>query len=266
MAKQVGVNLFVGTRFGCTGYILDGLPYIRRRSSLDGDQWKNSAAFVRTREASVVFGGASTFASQVWEGVPAKMKKLMDAGAYNRLVVAVQQTHLQDGASFEFRQGRGKVQAHNARVVERFEGKHLGKALNGMDLSEGKLLADRLRLSVSGGVSEERDFGLGEFFHLERAEGVSVSGIAELARFVPDGAAVRVRLHVARVEALPHWWDASAKRYLRDRDSRAEVAAATSAWRTVGVRSVREEDGLAIAMPGRIVGAGDDERWFLNFV
>jgi hypothetical protein len=282
MAKQCGVNLFVGTRFGCTGYILNGKPYIRRRSSLDRDQWGKSAAFARTRAASVVFGGASAFASQIWQGVPAKMKKLMDAGAYNRLVVAVQQTHLESAATYVHRAARGKVAAHAALSLDAFEGRHLGRALNGMDLSEGKLLASGVQLgagdqgrdSLSQRLSPECEakfqgnFDLGEFFHLERAEAVSVHGLAELARFVPDGAAVRVRLHVARVEALPHRWCATAKRYLRDRDSRAEKAAATSGWVVLGARgSVRgDRDSVSVAFPGRIVAAGDEDRSFLNFV
>jgi hypothetical protein len=285
MAKQCGINLFVGTRYGCTGYIMHGLPYIRRRSSLDGDQWKKSAAFVRTREASVVFGGASALAGQIWRGIPKKMRGLMDAGAYNRLVVAVQQTHLQNGASYEFRQGRGKVQAHHAKVVERFWGKHLGRALNGMDMSDGAVLADGVQLGARDQGPGARKFvsGIGEFVYLDGVEGVSLHGLAELARFVPEGAAVRVRLHVARVEALPHRWDSSAKRYLSERRLQGERAAAVSAWKTVkaghqslGVakakllrsgHGVREEvNSVSVAFPGRIVAQGDEERCFLNFV
>jgi hypothetical protein len=277
MAKQCGINLFVGTRYGCTGYIMGGLPYMRRRSSLDEDQWKKTAAFVRTREASVVFGGASALAGQIWRGLPKKMKGLMDAGAYNRLVVAVQQTHLQNGASYEFRQGRGKVQAHMAKVVDRFEGKHLGRALNGMDMSDGALNSLSWSASPACEAKSRRDFGLGEFFYLEGVEAVSVSGLAELARFVPDGAAVRVRLHVARVEALPHRWCASAKRYLSEGRFQGERAFTTSSWVVLsagdpslrsghGSRPECKSDSVSVDFPGRIVAAGDEERWFLNFV
>jgi hypothetical protein len=281
MAKQCGINLFVGTRYGCTGYIMHGLPYIRRRSSLDGDQWKKSAAFVRTREASVVFGGASALAGQIWRGIPKKMRGLMDAGAYNRLVVAVQQTHLQNGASYEFRQGRGKVQAHHAKVVERFWGKHLGRALNGMDMSDGAVLADGVQLGARDQGPGARKFvsGIGEFVYLDGVEGVSLHGLAELARFVPEGAAVRVRLHVARVEALPHRWDSSAKRYLSEGRLQAERAFTTSSWMVLGARGQgpgarhrasgrvsEESNSVSVDLPGRIVAAGDDERWFLNFV
>jgi hypothetical protein len=85
MARQVGKAILVGTKSGCTGYVMEGNAYIRRRSSLDGDRWRKDAAFARSRAASVTFGAASTFVSGLWRGVPKSVKRLMGEGAYQRL-------------------------------------------------------------------------------------------------------------------------------------------------------------------------------------
>ena len=103
MARQVGKNILVGTKSGCTGYIMEGKGYIRRRSSLDEDQWRKDDAFARTRAAAVVFGGSSAFVSCMWRAIPAKMKRLMDRGAYNRITTAVRNAHLTYGADYVFR-------------------------------------------------------------------------------------------------------------------------------------------------------------------
>jgi hypothetical protein len=85
MARQVGKAILVGTKSGCTGYVMEGNAFIRRRSTLDGDRWRKDAAFARSRAAAVTFGAASTFVSGLWRGVPASVKRLMGEGAYQRL-------------------------------------------------------------------------------------------------------------------------------------------------------------------------------------
>jgi hypothetical protein len=122
MARQVGKAILVGTKSGCTGYVMEGNAYIRRRSSLDKDRWRKDAAFARSRAAAVTFGAASTFVSGLWRGVPASAKRLMGEGAYQRLCALIRCEvfgHEADGLGGEFSALGGLGESGLDMVVQR---------------------------------------------------------------------------------------------------------------------------------------------------
>jgi hypothetical protein len=99
MARQCGIGTFVGTALGITGYIADGNPYIRFAPNITKRKWKTSPAYAGQRHAARVFSAASVLASGLWSGLPAGMKRLGDAGAFNRLVGTVRML-VEEGGQF----------------------------------------------------------------------------------------------------------------------------------------------------------------------
>lgn len=159
MARQVGNIVLLGSRHGCTGYAMHGRFYIRRRSSLDGERWHDDAAFEGTRAAAAVLGGASAFTARFWRAIPGEIKRLMDEGAYNRLVNAVREVHLL-----------------RAGAAPTFSVAALGGLLNGLDLSEGQFLGDEVGL-LAADLRGKLYHGAGDLLHLRGAGRVGFAGM-----------------------------------------------------------------------------------------
>lgn len=75
MAKQIGAIKIVGTIDGVTFYIMQGVHYARRKSSLDRKRIIRDPRFQRFRECSKVFGRASKLASQLYRLLPKELRK-----------------------------------------------------------------------------------------------------------------------------------------------------------------------------------------------
>jgi hypothetical protein len=88
MGRQKGNAVFLGTYAGITGFADEGKGFWRRRTSLDGVKWRGMDSMQPCRDASVLFGAASTTAGCLWRMLPDGMKRLADGGGYNRLVAA----------------------------------------------------------------------------------------------------------------------------------------------------------------------------------
>lgn len=171
MARQVGKVLFLGTRLGCTGYLLHGKAYIRRRSSLDGKRWRKDAAFARSRAAAAAFGAAVSDAAKLWRGIPAEIKRLTDSGAFNRLAGAFRVLRTSDGDS---------------------------GCLNGLDLSAGQLLCAGLSFDFIGSDGVVLP-GIGDLLHVRDVSLVRLRGLDGLSELVGAGERVRVRLLAGRI-------------------------------------------------------------------
>ncbi len=212
MAKQVGKVLFLGTRLGCTGYVLGGKPYIRRRSTLDGKRVRQDAAFARSRVAAAAFGEAARFTARLWREVPAELKRLMDGGAYNRIVNAVREGHASNGAWQKADDlgndglGLGLLDRTAVRcqygatghAVRPYSLEGLGGVLNGLDLSAGHLLAEGVAL-VARDRKGVRYRGAGDLLHLRGCGRVGFEDLDGLLPFCGDAEAVRARVVTASV-------------------------------------------------------------------
>jgi hypothetical protein len=209
MARQVGKAILVGTKSGCTGYVMEGNAFIRRRSTLDGDRWRKDAAFARSRAAAVTFGAASTFVSGLWRGVPASVKRLMGEGAYQRLSALI----------------RCEVFGHDA------------DGLGGVPIAIG------IRF---GGVGESGlDMVVQRSYRADGSEVLCVRGLEGLASLYAAGT-VRVRLHAARVESTPvRWCQGAGKFDLLPLGGRERVSA-VSDWQ---ICSGDGFEGLEVVLP-----------------
>jgi hypothetical protein len=82
MPRQIGAIKIVGTIDGVTYYIMDGVHYVRRKSSLDRKRILRDPKFQRFRECSKVFGKASKLASQFYRLFPKEQRM---HGVYGKL-------------------------------------------------------------------------------------------------------------------------------------------------------------------------------------
>lgn len=71
--KQKNIR-FIGTINNMTGYVMNGVSYLRSKSSLIGKRGKNSSEFKKTMEFARKLGEASTLASELYKTVPFKNK------------------------------------------------------------------------------------------------------------------------------------------------------------------------------------------------
>ncbi|MFN8396472.1 MAG: hypothetical protein U0176_17745 [Bacteroidia bacterium] len=157
MAEQIGIGTLLGSDFTVTGYAdADGRRLIRVKSRLDKLQWKRSPTMQWSREAARHFGAASTIAGGIWKNVPGGLKRLMDAGAFNRLV-------------------------STCRMLQEWDG-NLGDldGFRNLDLSEGSYGPHRVVRRGSGWVVEGLEALMGE---LDR---VTVVGLNQNSQNSPN--------------------------------------------------------------------------------
>lgn len=67
---------YTGTIGNATYYVMNGIGYVRSKSSLSGKRVKTSPAFKKTMEFARKLGEASTLASALYKTVPAKQKSI----------------------------------------------------------------------------------------------------------------------------------------------------------------------------------------------
>ena len=75
MARQIGILKFSGTLYGLTFYKLDGLYYVRRKTSLDRKRVMHDPCFAASRQCMSRFGLASRIAKQVYHKLPERKKR-----------------------------------------------------------------------------------------------------------------------------------------------------------------------------------------------
>ena len=82
MPQQIGAIKIVGTIDDVTYYIMKGVHYARRKSSLDRKRILRDPHFERFRQCAKVFGKASKLASELYRLFPKERKK---HGVYGKL-------------------------------------------------------------------------------------------------------------------------------------------------------------------------------------
>jgi hypothetical protein len=152
VGRQKGNAVFLGTCAGITGFADEGKGFWRRRTSLTGEQWRSSPWMAPCREAAVLFGAASTTAGCLWRMLPDGMKRLADAGGYNRLVAACRMLVEED------------LGARDERLGASGWGLELGdvEGLRGLDLaieSMGPHGVKREKVKVKSGEQAFCEFG-----------------------------------------------------------------------------------------------------------
>jgi hypothetical protein len=154
MGRQGSGCNFVGSCLGINGYIDDGKPIWRKRSSLDKAGWLKHPNMGAQRAAAGYFGAANTIARFLWMGLPLAMRRIGDAGAYNR-IVGTCRVLLDDEGQLSDLDG-----LRNLDLNEESSGSlrvaSLGVDSLGVDSSQLiPILGNSLGGSVSGSVSEE---------------------------------------------------------------------------------------------------------------
>ena len=75
MGKQKNL-FFRGTFNNMTGFVINGIGYLRGKSRLTGKRVKNSPEFKKTMELARKLGEASALASLLYKTVPVKQKSI----------------------------------------------------------------------------------------------------------------------------------------------------------------------------------------------
>lgn len=101
MAKQTGLVRYSGTMGGVRHFKIKGLigDYAGLIGGPSAEQVATDAAFIRTRENNMEFGGCAKAAKAVRVGLSALMKQMSDPQFTGRLTAIMKQINLQDTAN-----------------------------------------------------------------------------------------------------------------------------------------------------------------------
>jgi hypothetical protein len=126
MAKQVGHIFIQGTLDDLTYYKMDGVYYVRKKSSLSRKKVLNSPRFERTRQHASQLAEASKIASAIYKEIP-KEEKSIDLF---RSIVGKAKVLLASGKSkeevlAELRPQKGERESERSKVKGEREGERL---------------------------------------------------------------------------------------------------------------------------------------------
>ena len=70
MAKQISDNIITGNIDNLVFYKMDGIGYVRRKSSLTGKQFKTQQRFANSRKSNERFAMGNKVASKIYHAIP----------------------------------------------------------------------------------------------------------------------------------------------------------------------------------------------------
>ena len=76
MAKQLGILTITGCHDNLLFYAMEGMPYVRKKSSLSGKRVKKSKAFQLTMVYAGIMAQASKIASSVYRQIPKEKREV----------------------------------------------------------------------------------------------------------------------------------------------------------------------------------------------
>jgi hypothetical protein len=97
MAKQLGILTITGCHDNLLFYAMEGIPYVRKKSSLSGKRVKKSKAFQLTMVYAGIMAQASKIASSVYRQIPKEKREV----AFFRTLTGIAQKLIRKGISEE---------------------------------------------------------------------------------------------------------------------------------------------------------------------